>query len=373
MEIALAVVFGIFLAYANGANDCFKGVATLFGSGTTTYRRALIWSAATTFLGSLVALVLAHGLLATFSGKGLVPDTVVAMKSFSLAVGLAAAGTVMLATMLGFPISTTHALTGALVGAGFFASGEGVNFSRLGTAFFLPLLLSPFVAMALATLGYSALRFVRERSGVEKETCICVGTEVIGVVPQGMSAAQALARVRLPSISVDRPAVCVERYQGRFLGFPARLAIDGLHFLSGGTVCFARALNDTPKVAATLLIGGAISPSFAILSAAMAMTLGGLLSSRKVADTMSLRVTSMSPGQGLSANLVTGLLVIFASKLGLPVSTTHVSCGTLFGIGAVNRRAQWRVIGSIVLAWVTTLPIAAALGAGVFAVLKYLI
>jgi PiT family inorganic phosphate transporter len=142
--------------------------------------------------------------------------------------------------------------------------------------------------------------------------------------------------------------------------------VESLHYLSGGTVCFARALNDTPKVAATLLVGGAISPTFAIVAVAAMMAAGGLLNSRKIADTMALKVTAMSPGQGFSANLVTGLLVISASKLGLPVSTTHVSCGTLFGIGAVTGQAHWRTILTILLAWVTTLPLAAALSAVAF-------
>ncbi|MEQ1878802.1 MAG: inorganic phosphate transporter, partial [Bdellovibrionia bacterium] len=145
MEIALAILFGLFLAYANGANDNFKGVATLYGSGTTSYKKALIWSTIATALGSIVAMLLAHGLLAKFSGRGLVPDEVVSMKAFALAVGLGAAGTVMLATKFGFPISTTHALTGALVGAGLLASAAGINYGLLGTGFFVPRLLSPFI------------------------------------------------------------------------------------------------------------------------------------------------------------------------------------------------------------------------------------
>jgi PiT family inorganic phosphate transporter len=71
----------------------------------------------------------------------------------------------------------------------------------------------------------------------------------------------------------------------------------------------------------------------------------------------------MNPGQGLVANFVTAGLVIGASWLGLPVSTTHVSCGALFGIGAVTRQGHWGVIGRIVGAWVLTLRVAGLLGA----------
>ncbi len=84
---------------------------------------------------------------------------------------------------------------------------------------------------------------------------------------------------------------------------------------------------------------------------------------------MSYRITGMNDGQGFSANLVTGLLVIFASRLGMPVSTTHVSCGSLFGIASVNGQGRWDVIGQILLAWVTTLPMGAAIGFVVWHVL----
>jgi PiT family inorganic phosphate transporter len=81
---------------------------------------------------------------------------------------------------------------------------------------------------------------------------------------------------------------------------------------------------------------------------------------------MSLKITRMSPGQGLTANLVAALMVLGASRLGLPVSTTHVSVGALFGIGTVTGTARARTVLSILLAWVTTLPTGAAAAAVVF-------
>ena len=102
------------------------------------------------------------------------------------------------------------------------------------------------------------------------------------------------------------------------------------------------------------------------------MALGGLLNARKVAETMSKKITGMNPGQGFTANLVTSLLVAAASIRSLPVSTTHVSVGALFGIGVVNRTAQMRTILSILLAWVSTLPIAAALAAATYQAVRAL-
>jgi PiT family inorganic phosphate transporter len=78
---------------------------------------------------------------------------------------------------------------------------------------------------------------------------------------------------------------------------------------------------------------------------------------------MSHGITRMNHGQGFSANLVTAALVLAASRYGLPVSTTHVSCGALFGIGAVTGQARWKSIGTVLLAWVVTLPTAAILAA----------
>jgi len=78
---------------------------------------------------------------------------------------------------------------------------------------------------------------------------------------------------------------------------------------------------------------------------------------------MSFEVTDMNPGQAFTGNLVTALLVISGSLLGFPLSTTHVSCGAIFGIGMVNGTARRNTIAQILLAWLITLPTAAILAA----------
>jgi len=370
MELLPIIAVGLLLAFANGANDNFKGVATLFGGGTASYRGALGWATVTTLAGSVAALLLAGGLLAAFSGKGLVPPEVVADPRFPAAVALAAGGTVLLATRLGFPVSTTHALIGGLVGAGLVASPAGVDPGRLGGTFVLPLLTSPFVALVLALGLYPPASRLRRTLGVSRETCLCVGNEVVAVVPGDPGTPEAaLARVSLPTLAVGTEATCRVRYQGRFLGLGAEAAVDAAHYLSAGAVGFARGLNDTPKIAALLLAGHAVGPAAAIPGVAVAMALGGLLAARRVGETLAHRVTGMNPGQGLVANGVTSLLVVGASRLGMPVSTTHVACGALFGIGAATGRARWGVIGRILLAWAVTLPVGAGLGALAFAAL----
>ena len=374
--ISIGLIFGacLFLAFANGANDNFKGVATLLGSRTAQYKTALLWATLTTFLGSLTALFLAQELLINFSGKGLVPDSIVAMESFSASVALSAAITVFLATKLGFPISTTHALTGALVGAGFMASTAGVNLGKLISSFFLPLISSPFLAISAAAGIYPLFTYIRKKSGVNRETCLCLGNEVVATGTHGLpSGAFATATIQIdtqPKVIFGTQLKCEERYVGNFWGISAKKILDVSHFLSAGLVGFARGLNDTPKIAAVLLVGGSLSAVPAIFFVGIAIALGGVLMAKRVAKTMSFEITKMNDGQGFTANIITSIIVIGASQMGLPVSTTHVSCGALFGIGTITKQAKWKSIAKIILSWLITLPVAGTLGYMIFAAIK---
>lgn len=371
MIFVLLFFAACFLAYSNGANDNFKGVASLYGSKTASYRTALTWATITQFAGSVTSIFLAQSLLKKFSGKGLVPDALVGSEYFLLAVAVGAACTVILATVTGFPVSTTHAITGALVGCGLLAVGRDVNFIALQKGFLLPLLLSPVVAIALAALLYLVLRFLRITFRIEKEWCACVGSEErVLAMPQPSSA---IARQTIaPELSVmfGDTTACAERYRGSMVGVNTQQIMDGFHFLSAGVVCFARALNDTPKIVAVLLILKALNISWGFLAVAGMMTLGGLIQSRKIAETMSKKITGLNHGQGFASNLCTGMLVIAASAFGLPVSTTHVAVGSLFGIGLTTGKANPKVMMGIVLSWIITLPCAALLGAGVYFILK---
>src|SRR5260370_10611741 len=153
MMLTIILLAAFCWAYANGANDNFKGVATLFGSGTTGYRKALLWATLTTFLGSLLAVWLAEKLLTSFSGRGLVDDGLTTNPQFLAAVGLGAGCTVLFATRVGMPVSTTHPLVRALIRAGC-AAGAAISLHSLGGHFFLPRLVSPVVAIVLTRSSY---------------------------------------------------------------------------------------------------------------------------------------------------------------------------------------------------------------------------
>jgi PiT family inorganic phosphate transporter len=360
-----------FLAYSNGANDNFKGVATLFGSGTSSYRNAISWATLTTFLGSVCSIFLAEKLLKSFSGKGLVPDAIALSPEFLLAVSLGAGITVLVAASKGFPISTTHGLTGALVGAGLMAVGMDINFSALGSAFFIPLLVSPLIAIVLGAMTYFVFRAVRIQLGITKEFCLCVGqTETIVPILQPNSCF-AMTTVTNIDASFDNETVCQQRYSGSFLKINSQKLLDFVHYLSAGLVCFARGLNDTPKIMAILMAAHALELQSGLLLVGVAMAIGGVLHSRDIAETMGKKITPLNHGQGFSANVVTAFLVIFASQLGVPVSTTHVSVGSVFGIGALTRKADISVVSQIALSWLLTLPIAAFFSACIYGLLRF--
>jgi len=344
------------LSYANGANDNFKAVATVYGSSTLSYRTALVLATAAQVSGSIASVFLAGALIAAFGGKGLLPDAAVADPRFLVAVGIGAAATILVATRVGMPVSTTHAMLGGLVGAGLALAPEGLAWSKLGGRFALPLLLSPALAMAAAACLYPIARAARQRLGVEEVTCLCVAERVEPVaVTTGGSLAIARTGVEL---TADLAGQCRKVYHGRVAGLSAQRIVDTLHQGSAFALGFARGLNDTPKIMALLVAaawsGVSVPVSLGVI--AVMMALGGIIHSRRIAETMGRRITGMNRGQGFVANAVGSTLVIGASLVGMPVSTTHVSTGAIFGIGMWTGRTDWPVVGRIIAAWVVTLP-----------------
>jgi len=367
MTTALAIGAALLLAFANGANDNAKGVATLIGSSTRSLRASIYYAAGATFLGSVAAVFLAGGLVEKFSGKGLVDASVLATPAFLTSVAVAGALTVLLATRLGMPISTTHSLVGGICGAGFAA--DALFAGKIVTAFVVPLLVAPLLALVIAAPLYALFRAVRCRMGITSKTCVCIEKEYypVTIASDGAVVMEATGL----RVSDEHDAVqCRQRYAGAVAGVDAQRVLDGSHILSAGAVSFARGLNDTPKIAAVMIALGAASTGLGLSLVGVAIAAGGLLAVRRVAQTMSYRITEMNDGQAFTANLVTAFCVLVASRFGVPVSTTHVSCGSLFGIGIVNRKAHVGMIGTIVAAWITTLPVAAVLAYVTFGLLR---
>lgn len=364
MEIFFIVFTAIFISYYNGANDNIKGVATLYGSNIISYKKAILWGSFTTATGSLLAFFIAQKLIVTFSGKGLLPDAMLNTIPINIPIALGAGMTILIATRVGMPISTTHSIVGALIGTGLAAAGNAVNFSRLFSVFLLPLLLGPFIAFFLSFILYKIFRTTRLKLGIDENTCVCVGEKSYSIaLPSNTSPQVLLQEVRKIDASVDNITSCKKQYSGQIFGVSAQTLLDTAHFISSGFVSFARGLNDTPKLLGLFIFFNLVDPKLSLLAVMVAMFAGGMLSSKKVSENMSKNITPLNDGQGFTANFATGISVIAGSLFGLPLSTTHVSVGSIFGIGVSNKERNSKVIKEIIFSWVLTLPIAAAFGA----------
>jgi len=349
MLAILLLALTLVVAFANGANDVSKGIATLVGSGVSNYRRAITWGSLCTVAGALTAAFASQGLVATFSGKRILTHATTST-SFLLAIAFGAIVWLIIATRTGMPVSTTHSLAGALIGAGIMQAGlHGVIWSALATKIALPLVASPVMSLALLLLLLPLLRPVIARFD---RYCVCV-EQTTAITPEGVAFRDAMPVVEIGSAQSCSTAV-------------ARVsAIDSLHWISAGATSFFRGLNDTPKilalaVAAAVTVGGSLSLYGLV---ALAMGAGSVAAGFRVTRTLAEKVTRIAPANGLAANLVTSLLVGAASSFALPVSTTHVSSGAIVGVGLSHRDVQWKIVGEMLLAWVVTLPVSALLAA----------
>jgi inorganic phosphate transporter, PiT family len=367
--LAVLAVAG-FLAFANGANDVSKGVATLVGSGVADYRKAVVWGTAFTAVGGLLAVFFAGAMLSTFGGgvvaPGVKPSFVAALATLA-----GAAAWVALATRTGLPVSTTHALVGALTGVAAIAHGlEAVRWSALGGKVLLPLLASPLASFLVTSL---ALRFASRRapSWAAGADCACAELEPASVA-RGAGGAAAAALVSRPTLRLyaGNAAECAAAR-------PAlRVTLDHLHWLSSGATSLARGMNDAPKIVALALAAAGLAPG-ARLSAPMlyasvvaGMVAGSLVAGRRVTHVLAEKVTTMDQRDGLAANLATAVLVTLGAVQGLPMSTTHVSSGGIVGAGARRRALRYGTLREIALAWVVTVPGAALLGTAAYAIAR---
>ena len=295
--------------------------------------------------------------------KGVVPDDIAASSNFVTAVAAGAAGTVMFATAFGFPISTTHSLTGAIVGAGTMAVGSEINLGVLASSFFLPLLAAPLLAIGLTVPLYSTLKWIKARLALAADACVCVGAAQLVHAPVGPKRMSGIASFAMvsppePAVFVSDTRDCVIRNHGQMFIAP-RSVTDAAH-ASAAAVSAPAPQRHSETWPRCSWAGPGVRRR--ALDIAIAMEVGGLLSARKVAQTMSKRICRMDDGPALTANIVTAALVMAASPLGLPVSTTHVSVGAIAGAGIVNGSTDKAVIAQILLSWLVTLPVAAALG-----------
>lgn len=325
MLLAVAALTAL-LAAANGSNDSGKGVATLAGAGVTRYRTALAWGVAATLLGSLLSLTFAARISTLFS-KGIVDAPLDA--GFSLAVLVGTMFWVSTATMIRLPVSTTHALVGALIGAGLLLGPGAVRWSSLLLKVGTPLLLSIAVSYGLSAWLVQLARRAQQRE----------------LRPlHGHATAQ------------------------------TGLGVDLAHWLTSGATSFARGLNDTPKiwaVGAFALVPRQFEPASLLVLIALAMAIGGLLGGVRVAHRLGGGVVAITHEDGFTANLTTTVLVGAGANLGLPMSTTHVATGSIAGIaGRHLALLNGRAMRDFALAWTVTPAVAGLMAGAVYSLVR---
>jgi inorganic phosphate transporter, PiT family len=368
MEISLlAFSLAFALAFANGTNDVSKAIATLVGSGVTDYRSAIAWGTVWTVIGAGVAAFVASAMIKAFS-HGLIQAGTIIEPIITLSVLAGAIAWILFASRTELPVSTTHALTGAIVGAGFVAfAGDGLVWPAIGKKIALPLLLSPFLAFTVSLLIHPAVRTLAKKW---EGACLCV-----------MPASRALVAIDanggtktlFQATSLNQPIMAIPSQCDRAGLQGLVVGLDTIHWISSGLASFARGTNDAPKIVAMLLLGSTTAtwPSTssqltAFVGVAIAMGLGSYFGGLRVTKVLAENVTKMNHAEGLSANLTTSSLVLLSGSLGLPVSTTHISSSAIIGIGLLKgwKSVRWTTVRDMVLAWVVTLP-ASALLAGI--------
>jgi inorganic phosphate transporter, PiT family len=360
----LTFILVLVLAFANGTNDVSKAIATLVGSGVTNYRTAIAWGTFWTIAGAALAAFVATAMVKTFS-SGFIQQGVTIPSALAPAILSGAILWVLVASWTALPVSTTHALTGSLVGAGLLAFGaDGLIWATVTKKIALPLLLSPFLALGLSFLVHPLIRSVATRW---EGLCVCIMPSRRALVTIDT---HGYTRTLYQASGIDLPIASVPSQCDRAGLSGPTFGLDSIHWLSSGLASLARGINDAPKIAAILLLGSTMTtwPSAALQIVAfagvsIAMGIGSYWGGRRVTEVLAENVTKMNHHEGLSANLTTSSLVLLSGTLGLPVSTTHVGSSAIVGIGLLrgNTSIRWATVRDMVLAWIVTAPASALL------------
>jgi inorganic phosphate transporter, PiT family len=319
LTLVAVVVVALFFDFTNGFHDAANAIATSVSTRAISPRLAVLGAAILNFLGAFLSIEVA----ATVA-NGIVDSDVITTEV--VLAGVVGAITWNLITWyLGLPTSSSHALIGGVLGSAIAANGlDVVQWSGLRDKVLIPSLAAPVIG------GIGAFLLM---------------TIIFWIV-----------RSRSPGI--------VNRVFRR------------LQLVSAGFVALTHGTNDAQKtmgiIALALVASGHIPaddfyvPTWVIASAAIAMAAGTYAGGWRIIRTLGTRIAKLEPPQGFAAETTTASILYTTAHLGFPVSTTHTITGSVLGAGASRRfsAVRWGVAGNILVAWVMTIPCAAAVGAG---------
>jgi phosphate/sulfate permease len=320
--LALVVIVVVALAfdYTNGFHDAANAIAVAVSTKALTPRVALALAAVMNLVGALISTKVA----ATVGGGIIDPPEGAEGLEIVFAALVGAIAWNLITWYFGLPSSSSHALIGGLVGAAL-AAAETVQWSGILDKVVIPMVLSPLIGFGLGYVFFLAIQWTFRRRNAHK-------TE------RGFRHAQ---------------------------------------ILSSGAMAFGHGTQDAQKtmgiITLALVTSGQIDsfdvPLWVILSSALAISLGTYSGGFRIIRTLGRRVIQLTPASGFAAQTVaSGVMIATATVFAVPVSTTHITTTSIMGVGATRRfsAVRWGVAGNIVLAWIVTLPAAAAVAAVAF-------
>jgi len=406
--LVLAIVFGFYMTWGIGANDVANAMGTSVGSGAITVMQAIIIAAIFEFAGAFIA----GGNVTSTIRKGIVdPSGLVNQPEilvFGMLAALLAAGVwLMIASSRGWPVSTTHSIVGALVGFAVAGIGpDAVQWGKIGLIA-ASWIISPALGGFLAYMLMMSIRKLILNTDHPFESAKKWGPAyvfMVGFIISLVTLFKGLKHLSL-ELSVTQSFTWALIF-GLFTAFIGWMLIRKVevdkeadrdyHFASVEkifvpmmifTACamaFAHGSNDVANgigplaaVASILKSGGAVAqesdlPLWILVMGGVGIILGLATMGYKVMQTIGTRITQLTPSRGFCATLAAAATVVLASRTGLPVSTTHIAVGAVIGVGLARGvgAIDLRVIGSIVVSWVVTLPVGGILAAFFFFTLK---
>jgi PiT family inorganic phosphate transporter len=407
--LALAIIFGFFMAWGVGANDVANAMGTSVGAKAITIKQAIVIAMIFEFAGAY----LAGGEVTSTIRKGIIDPELLGDQPELLVYGmmsalLAAGIWLFIATTFGWPVSTTHSIVGAIVGfASVGISVDAVNWGKVGEIV-SSWVISPVLAGTMSFLLYMSVRkfifdtadpFKSAKRGVPVYIfmmgyVISMVTMVKGLKHVGLDISFqqslmysfgsagfltllgmiALTRIKRVIESSHYDLINVERIFGVLMVFTA-CAMAFAH----GSNDVANAIGPLAAVHSIISSGGVVAqqarmPDWLLLLGGGGIVAGLALYGYRVMRTIGTHITELTPSSGFAAELAAASTVVFASAYSLPVSTTHTLVGGVLGVGLARGMAalNLRMIGTIFVSWMVTLPAGAFLSIVFFFLFKFI-